>query len=201
VGELVALLTTDTLPVTLPTTVEANATFSVIDWLGTKVAPGATPFVLNPAPLTVTLETVTFEFPLFVSVTFCEFVLPTVTLPKFRIVGLAVNVSGATTPVPLSAIAVGDVGALLVNDRLPVTLPEVEGAKLTVIVVEPPAATVIGSGRLLVLKPDPVTFAAVMERFALPVFETVTDCFPLPPTVTLPKVRSPGVTEICGDEG
>ena len=93
---------------------------------------------------------------------------------------------------------VGDVGALLTNDRLPVTLPEVEGANATVIAPEPPAATVIGNDRPLVLKPDPVTFAAVMDRLALPVFETVSDFCALPFIATLPKVRLPGVTEICG---
>ena len=105
------------------------------------------------------------------------------------------------TPLPVRAITVGAVGALLANDRLPVTLPEVEGAKSTVIVPEPPAATVIGKDRPLVLKLDPVTFTAVMDRLALPVFEMVSDCFPLLPTVTLPNVRLLGVTEICGDEG
>jgi hypothetical protein len=125
-------------------------------------------------------------------------VLPTVTLLKLRLVGLAVNWSVAATPVPLRGIAVADVGASLASDRLPVTLPEVEGVKLTLIVPEPPAATVIGSDRPLVLKPDPVTFAAVTDRLALPVFETVSNCVPLLPSVTLPNVRLPGVTEICG---
>jgi hypothetical protein len=100
------------------------------------------------------------------------------------------------TPLPVSAIVVGDVGALLTSDRLPVKLLEVEGAKLTVIVPEPPAATVIGTGMLLVLKPDPVTFAVLMDRLALPMFETVSDCLSLPFIGTLPNVRFPGVTEI-----
>lgn len=51
------------------------------------------------------------------------------------------------------------------------------------------------------LKLDPVMLAAVMARLALPVFETFTDCVPLLPTVTLPNVRLPGLTEIAGDEG
>ena len=89
---------------------------------------------------------------------------------------------------------------MLASDKLPLTLPKVEGAKLTAIAPEPPAATVIGNDNPLVLKPDPVMFAAVMDRFALPGFETVTNCVPLLPTFTLPKVRLPGVTKICGDE-
>ena len=201
VGEFVALLAIVTLPVRLPADVGAKVTVSAMDCPAVSVCADVTPVVLKPAPDIVTCEIVTLEFPEFVSVRFCELVLPTVTLLKLRLVGFAVTWSVAATPAPLSAIAVGDVGASLVNDRLPVTLPEVKGAKLTVIVPEPPAAIVIGSDRPLVLKPEPVTFAAVMDRFALPVFETVSDCFPLPPTVTLPNVRLPGVTETCGDEG
>jgi hypothetical protein len=200
VGEFVAVLAIVTLPVTLPADVGAKVTVSAIDCPAVSVCADVTPVVLKPAPDIVTCEIVTLEFPEFVSVTFCELVLPTVTLLKLRLVGFAVTWSVAATPAPLSAMAVGDVGALFANDRLPVTLPEAEGAKATVIVPEPPAAIVIGSDRPLVLKPEPVTFAAVMDRLALPVFETVNDCFPLPPTVTLPNVRLPGVTEICGED-
>jgi hypothetical protein len=101
-------------------------------------------------------------------------------------------------PLPVNAIVVGDVGALLTSDRLPVTVPEVEGANSTVIVPEPPAATVIGTVMPLVLKPDPVRLAAVMDRLALAGFETVNDPVPLLPMVTRPNDRLPGVTEITG---
>jgi hypothetical protein len=93
---------------------------------------------------------------------------------------------------------VGDVGALLTSDKLPVTLPEVAGTNSTGIVTEPPAATVTGTDRPFVLKTDTVTFAAVMDRLAVPGFETVKDCFPLSSIVTLPNARLPGVTEISG---
>jgi len=48
-----------------------------------------TPLTLNPVPVAVTLEIVTFEFPLFVSVTLNELVLPTFTFPKFKLAGFA----------------------------------------------------------------------------------------------------------------
>src|ERR1700737_3745334 len=67
-GEFVALLTTDTLPVKLPATVGVNAGFSEMDWLGFRTLPAGPPLALNPTPVTVTLEIVTFEFPVFVSV-------------------------------------------------------------------------------------------------------------------------------------
>ena len=101
---------------------------------------------------------------------------------------LSVRDVPATLPEPESEIEVGEVGALLTSDRLPVTLPAAKGTNCTVIVPEPPAATVIGSTSPVVLKPEPVTFAAVMDRSADPVFNTVSDCFPLLPSVTLPKV-------------
>jgi hypothetical protein len=88
-GEFVALLVTVTLPLTFPTAAGANAIASVTDWPGVRVVPADTPIALNPAPVTTTLDMVTFEFPLFVSVTLPETLLPTSMLPKFRLVGFA----------------------------------------------------------------------------------------------------------------
>jgi len=47
--------------------------------------------VVKPAPGGVTLEIVTLEFPLLVNVTCDEPVLPTLTLPKLKLVGLVVK--------------------------------------------------------------------------------------------------------------
>jgi hypothetical protein len=69
VGEPVALLAMLTLaPFTAPGVVGANVTVSVADCPGVSIVPFDTPLALKPAPATVTLETVMFEFPLFVSV-------------------------------------------------------------------------------------------------------------------------------------
>jgi len=88
-GELVALLATVTLPITLPADSGANATFIVADWLGARMVPDVTPLAVNPVPVAVTLEIVTFEFPLFVSVALKEPVFATFTFPKLRLVGFA----------------------------------------------------------------------------------------------------------------
>jgi hypothetical protein len=125
-------------------------------------------------------------------------VLPTAWLPKLNVVGLTESCKFCGAPVPLSAIGVGDVGALVESERLPVTLPAVEGVKLTVMAPALPAGTVMGKAKFTVPKPRPITFAAVMVSAAFPAFETVTDCFPLLPTVTVPKARLLGKTEICG---
>ena len=96
----------------------------------------------------------------FVRITFClPLVLPTVSLPKFSVVGLAESCPVWGAQVPPRVIGGGGVGALLANDKLPVTLPELDGAKSTVIVPEPPAGTVIGSDSPTVPKPAPVVFS------------------------------------------
>ena len=145
--------------------------------------------------MTVTLA----ELLLLVSVTVCLLlVVPTVSLPKLTVVGLIVSCPAWGAPVPLRAMAVGEVGALLTNERLPDTLPDVVGAKLTVMAPDPPAAMLMGREMPTVPKLAPVTFIAVTESAALPVFEMVNDCFPVLPTLTLPNARLLGSTEICG---
>jgi hypothetical protein len=158
-GEFDALLTTDTLPVAFPAAVGANATFSVIDWLGARIVPGAMPLALNPEPATVTVEIVTFELPLFISVAPKELLFPTFTLPKFKLVGFAPSSKVEATPVPLKEIASGEPGALLTSESEPVALPPEVGANTTFNVALPPAAMVRGRVRPVMLKPVPVTLA------------------------------------------
>ena len=200
-GEFPAVLVTVSVPVSAPAAVGEKFTLNDTLCPGFNVSGRLTPVNVNGPVQSIELTSIVLDVLLLVSVTLCEpLVVPMLSLPNARDVGLTESCGADATPLPLSAIAVGDVGALLATDKLPVTLPEVEGAKLTVIVPEPPAATVIGSDSPLVLKPDPVTFAAVMERVPLPVFETVTDCDPLLPTATLPNAKVPGITQICGEE-
>ena len=70
VGEFVALLVKVTVPAELPAVVGVNVTLNVAVWLGGKINPEVTPLVVKTPPVTVTAEIVTFEFPLFVIVTF-----------------------------------------------------------------------------------------------------------------------------------
>jgi hypothetical protein len=198
VGEFEELLVITSFPLVAPETVGANVTLRGRLELGFSVSGGVNPVNANGPETETALIMIAVELLLFVNVTFCLLlVLPTASLPKFKDVGLAESCTVWAAPVPLKAIPVGDVGALLASDKLPVTLPEAEGAKSTVIVPEPPTATVIGRDNPPVPKPAPVVFAAVMERAALPVFETVSDCLPLLPTLTLPNARLLGCTEIC----
>ncbi len=123
--------------------------------MGVRVVPALTPLALKPVPVTVTLETVTFEFPLLVRVMASEPVLPTFTFPKLRLVGFAPSRKVAATPVPLSGIVRGEPGASLTKEIEPVTLPAVAGAKAALNVVLPPAAIETGIVRPEMVKPAP----------------------------------------------
>ena len=91
VGEFVALLATDALPVTLPEVDGEKLTLKVALCPGLRMVPADTPLSLKPAPETLTLEIVTLELPEFVSVTGRVLLVPVFTLPKFKLDGLALR--------------------------------------------------------------------------------------------------------------
>ena len=66
-GESVASLAMFTLPLAGPPHVGANVTVSVADCPGVSTVPFTTPLELNPVPVRVTPEIVTFAFPLLVA--------------------------------------------------------------------------------------------------------------------------------------
>ena len=81
-------------------------------------------------PLAAAAEIVRLEPPLFVSVSVSDFELPTVTLPKLKLVGFADSVPGVT-PVPESAMFSGELEASEIIARLPLTAPVAVGANFT----------------------------------------------------------------------
>ena len=197
VGEPVALLAIDTLPFTVPAVAGANVTVRTAVWFGVRIKPEVTPLALNPAPVTVTLEIVTFEFPLFFRVVVSALLLPVFTFPKGKLVGVAPSRVVEAVPVPLNAIASGEFGALLTSETDPLTLPAVVGANIRLNVVLPPAAIVLGRGRPVVLKPAPVTLACVIVKLAFPLFDSVIGCELLLPVITLPKLTLEGFAASC----
>lgn len=90
VGELVALLTTTTLPEAVPDSEGAKVTFTFALCPGLRMMPDR-PVALKPGPETPTLEIVALELPEFVTVALRELLLPILTLPKFKLEGLALN--------------------------------------------------------------------------------------------------------------
>jgi len=174
VGEFVAVLTSDTLPLTLPAAAGANRAVNVVLCPAVSVCGNVSPVMLRPAPVTLEELIVTFELPVFVMVTVWLAVLPTNTLPKLMLVGEALSVSTCVTPVPLNETTVGEFVAVLASDTLPLTAPAAAGANRAVNVVLCPAVSVSGSVSPVTLNPAPVTVDVLMVTLTFPVFVTVT---------------------------
>ena len=121
-GEFEALLATEMLPVTLTALDGLKVTARVVVFPGPKISPVGTPVALKPAPFTVTLEIVTFEFPALVKVTFWLLLLDTLTFPKIKaaelelriiVAALTVSVAGLLVALPTLLVAVTENWALL----------------------------------------------------------------------------------------
>ena len=93
--------------------------------------------------------------------------LPVVTFPKLRLVGLAVTWPGGL-PVPESGTFRAELEAFDVMARLPPTvLPDV-GVKITLKLTLWPTLKVIGKLKPLAVKPEPVALAAEIVTLAPP---------------------------------
>jgi len=193
-GEFVALLTRDTVPLTLPVAFGANTTFNSAVCPAANVVP-ATPLVtLNPVPLTLIAEIVRLEFPVFFTATCTGLDPPMTSLPKFRLLVPSEMVRVALPPVPLNAnVYVGLVVALLLIVTLPITLLEVVGLNPTVKLEICAAASVSGSEIPLSLKPVPLTVALEIVTLDPPVFFSCTDWEFVVPFATVPKLTLDGV--------
>jgi hypothetical protein len=190
VGEFVALLLAETLPVMLPAVVGENATVSDALCPAVSVMGVTIPDAVKPAPVTVTWEMVTLLFPALAKVIVFELlVVPTSTLPKLKLVVLAVSWSVCAVPLPDKAIVAGELLALLRTETLPVTAPATVGENATVNVALCPAARVSGTAKPPAVNPGPVTDNCEIVTLLLPVFVNTTGCEPLPPTSTLPRFR------------
>ena len=192
-GELGASLTSETLPDALPVAVGANCTLKVLDCPGGRVSGKVSPLMLKPAPVTLPCAMVKLALPELVKVRFCTPVVPTSTLPKLTLGG--VTESCGCTPVPLRAMVLGELGALLTSETLPDTLPVAVGANCTLKVLDCPAPRVSGNVSPLMLKPAPVKLPCAMVKLAPPELVKVKFCTPVLPTSTLPKLTLGGVTE------
>jgi hypothetical protein len=171
-GEPVALLVMVMAPVALPVVAGAKVAVKGEDWPAANVSGRVSPLRLKPVPVAEAAVTVTLAVPVFVRVTVCGLLLPTVTLPKFTLAGETESCS--VTPAPLSATVVGVLEALLVIATLPVALPLEVGANDVVKAVVCPAARVSGTLRPLRLNPAPLTVAWVIVTPAKPVLVRVT---------------------------
>jgi len=162
-----------------------------------RIVPFEIPLAPNPAPVTVTLETVMFEFPLFVIDVASELLVPSPTLPKDRLLGFAPSKNVAAEPVPDKLMTSGEGVPFVVNVMLPVTGFAEDGVKTASNVVLPPAAIVVDVDNPVWLKPVPDTLICENVRVALPLFLSVIGCELLLPSATVPKLTLDGLAEIC----
>ena len=190
VGEFGASLTIEIVPVALPPVVGANCAVNEVLCPAVKVFGVASPLMLKPVPETVAWEIVKLAAPLFVKVTVCELVAPVATEPKVIAEGL--TPSWPCAPVPDMEIVVGEFGALLTIEIVPVALPPVVGANCAVNDTLCPAVKVFGVASPLMLKPVPETVAWEIVKLATPLFVKVTICEPVAPAATEPKTTVEG---------
>ena len=152
--------------------------------------------MLNPAPVMLLPVIETAPVPVLDSVTVVgALLLPTATLPKLMLTGLALSTPEVAlpVPVPVRAIVRGEFGSVLVIDTLPLTLVALVGVKVTVKVVVWPGLSVCADS-VLMLKPVPVMLLPVIEIAPVPVFVSVTVVgVLLLPTATLPKLTLEGL--------
>lgn len=167
-GELSVLFTSVRLPERLLAEAGVKLMVKAEEPPGGTENGNASPEKLKPVPISDACVTLRFAVPGFLMVTAWVLVKPTVTLPKLTLAGIT-EICGCT-PLPPSEIVAGELVALLTKLRLPVALPTVAGAKLTVSEKLWPAARVTAPLKPLTVNPAPVM--AICERLtlAVPVF-------------------------------
>jgi len=151
----VALLITVTLLERLPAEVGANVTVKEADCPTARLSGNPAALVLKPAPLVLTCEMETLEFPVLVIVKLCVALVPVVKLPKLSDVGEAESWSVAAMPAPLNGTTSGEFGVLLMKVMLPGKLLAEAGANPTVKEVAPPGTTETGNANPEDVKPVP----------------------------------------------
>ncbi|MDR3721956.1 MAG: hypothetical protein P4L00_10180 [Candidatus Acidoferrales bacterium] len=135
---------------------------------------------------------VIFAFPEFVNVIVCGLVLPTTTLPKLKLPGLAPSVPSAATALPVIVSVWGEPGAWSVKTMLPLAPIVDVGENWTLKDMFWPAAIVLGRARPLIPKPGPEIVARFKTRLEFPLFVKVMFCVLLCPTGTLLKFNDAG---------
>ena len=104
----------------------------------------------------VALEIDTLVPPVFVTVADKDWLVPTVTLPKLREVGLELSCPGVAVPLPDKATVRFGFEASEVTVTVPLALPAEPGANFTLKLVLSPAFSVVGAVDPTRLKPVPL---------------------------------------------
>jgi len=133
-----------TVPLAAPAVVGANFTVNVVLCPAFTVSGVLMPLRVNPIPLIVAVEIVTLDPPVLVTVADRDWFDPSVTFPKLSVVGFELRVPGVVLPLPDSATVRVGFEALDKIVTVPLAVPDVVGANLTVNVVLWPAFKVRG---------------------------------------------------------
>jgi hypothetical protein len=163
-----------TVPLALPAAVGVYVTVKLVLAPAANVTGVVMPLSVNPLPLIVAEEIVTDDPPVFVIFSVRAWLLPTVTLPKLRLVGFGVNVPAAT-PVPVSGMVRVGFEAFEPIVTLPLASAAVVGVNVTLNVVLAPAARVTGVVSPLRLNPVPLTATEEIVTDVPPVFVIFSD--------------------------
>ena len=184
---------TVTVPLALAADNGAKVTLKVALCPAESVAGVEIPVTPKPVPLTPTCDMVSVDPPVFVTVSDNTCLLPTVTVPKFRLVGFDPSAPWVT-PVPDNCRDSEGFGASEVIVTLPLALPAVSGENVAVNVVLCEALRANGVVMPLNLNPVPLTEACEMFTVAPLLLVNVMVWLLRLPTVTLPKFSLVGLT-------
>jgi hypothetical protein len=168
VPALAVVVVIATLPVTLPLFFGANCTVRIALCPGPMLVPLPTPLALIPAPLALTDDTFTVEFPLFVSETVELFELPIATVPKLTLVGEGVSAPVAVTAWPTSGIVTPDPDPLTDSVSIPAAVVVLVGENVMLNVVELPFPKVSGVASPEVANPLPWIDEDVITALPVP---------------------------------
>ena len=156
-----------------PAAVGAKTTDKLAFVPAAKVYGKDRPLTLKPAPFTLAVEIVRLDGPEFDRVRVCVWVLPTSTLPTFRLEGTLKYPGAGFVAVPDRATPTVLSEAFEISDRVALADPAAAGAKITDKLVLVPAAKVYGKEMPLTLNPAPLMLAAEIVRLDAPVFDIV----------------------------
>src|SRR5450631_1787268 len=184
---------TVTLPLALPAESGVKVTLKVALCPAVSVAGVEIPLTVKPAPLMPTCDTVNVDPPVFVTVSDNTCLLPTVTVPKFRLVGFS-STAPCVSPVPDNGSDRDGLGASEVIVTLPLALPAVNGENVAVNEAVCDALSARGVVIPLSLNPVPLTEACEMFTVAPVLLVSVMVRLLWLPTVTLPKFSVVGLT-------
>lgn len=134
------------------------------------------PVRLNSVPLVVACVIVSVDPPEFVNVSVSTLLVPVCTLPKLRVVGLALN-TPAATPVPLRGAVRVTFDALELTVNVPEVVPEACGAKATDNDRLCPGERTEGTATPLALKPVPAAETWLMVTLDPPVLLRMAESF------------------------